>query len=420
MAKYLIEGGYPLKGKIRTAGNKNAILPCLAASLLTSEEIVLTNVPQILDVEVMLQILKEYGVKVKYLNPDTISLMADQLSSLTVNQKIIEKLRASVLLLGPLLARLGEVSLYHPGGDIIGRRSIQNHLEAFKKMGAEFSEDNSSYQGKLKDYNGGIIFLEETSVTATENILLCASFYEKVTIIKNAACEPHIVCLCELLNKMGAHIEGVGSNLLKINGCRKLRGVTHSIRPDHIETGTWIIASAVTGGEIEIENCLKEDLEMMTIYFRKMGINLSWKDQTTILIKPSKLKAIPKIDANIWPNFPTDLISPMIVLATKAQGRTLIHDWMYEGRMFFVDKLIRMGGNIVISDPHRVVVFGDSQLFGREIISPDIRAGIALVIAALCARGKSIIHRGELIERGYEKIAERLSILGAKIERVED
>lgn len=420
MSKFIIEGGIPLKGTIRTAGNKNAVLPCMVASLLTDEPVILENVPQIRDVAVMAEILINYGVAINGLGTNKLIIDASHLHHTQPDKKLIEKLRASVLLLGPLLSRLGKVALYHPGGDIIGKRSIDTHLWALEKLGAKFETKDELYIGKSGKLKGTEVFLDESSVTATENILLAASRADGETIIKNAACEPHIVCLTEMLTKMGAKIEGAGSNIIKITGQKKLRGVTQKIRPDHIETGTWIVVAAATGGEVEIENCVKEDLEMIITYFKRMNVNLTWKDKATLLVKPSKLKAIQKIDANIWPGFPTDLISPTIVLATQATGSTLIHDWMYEGRMFFVDKLIRMGANIVISDPHRVVVSGTSQLTGREIISPDIRAGMALVIAALCAQGKSSINRIELIERGYEKVEERLKKLGANIIKTEE
>jgi len=420
MAKYQITGGIPLKGKIKTAGNKNAVLPCMVAAVLTEETVILENVPRIRDVAVMAEILSNYGVKISGLETDKLTIDASQIYPAKPDKNLVEKLRASVLLLGPLLARIGEVALYHPGGDVIGKRSIDTHLWALEKLGAKFENKNELYCGKSSGLKGTEVFLDEASVTATENILLAAASAEGVTIIKNAACEPHVVCLAEMLSKMGAKIEGVGSNIIKIIGQKKLQGVTQKIRPDHIETGTWIIAAAATGGEVEIENCVKDDLEMIITYFSRMNVNLSWKDKTTLLVKPSKLKAIQKIDANIWPGFPTDLISPTIVLATQATGSTLIHDWMYEGRMFFVDKLIRMGANIVISDPHRVVVSGPTELTGREIISPDIRAGMALVIAALCSQGKSSINRIELIERGYEKVEERLKSLGANIEKVDE
>lgn len=420
MSKFIIQGGMPLRGKIKTAGNKNAVLPCMAAGLLTSEPVILENVPQIRDVEVMSRILQSYGVKIEKIEKDSLKLQSDKLTAVTVDQNIIEKLRASVLLLGPLLARFGEISLFHPGGDIIGKRSIDTHLQALKKLGAQFETRDELYIGKAAKLKGTEVFLDESSVTATENILLAASLSTETTVIKNAACEPHVVCLCEMLAKMGTDITGAGSNIITIKGSSTLHGTKHSIRPDHIETGTWIITAAATGSEIEIENCVQEDMEMITTYFNRMNVKLSWKNTTTLLVKPSKLKAIPKIDANVWPGFPTDLISPAIVLATQASGSTLVHDWMYEGRMFFVDKLIRMGANIVISDPHRVVVSGPTKLFGRDIISPDIRAGMALVIASLCAHGSSTIHRIELIERGYEKVDERLKKLGAKIEKVED
>lgn len=420
MSKFIIQGGIPLKGTIRTAGNKNAVLPCMVAAILTKEKVTLSNVPRIRDVSVMAEILENFGILIKGLGTDKLTIDASSIHPAQPEKSEVEKLRASVLLLGPLLARLGKVSLFHPGGDVIGKRSIDTHLWALGKLGAKFETQDELYLGRSKKLVGNEIFLDEASVTATENILLAASLSRGETIIKNAACEPHIVCLAQMLSKMGAKIEGVGSNIVKIQGQNKLNGVDHAIRPDHVETGTWIIAAVTTKGEVEITNCEKEDMEMITTYFTRMGVNLSWKNNSTILVKPSKLNAIPKIDANIWPGFPTDLISPTIVLATQALGSTLIHDWMYEGRMFFVDKLIRMGANIVISDPHRVVISGPTKLTGREIISPDIRAGMALVIAALCAEGKSSINRIELIERGYEKVEEKLTALGANIKKIEE
>lgn len=429
MAKFLINGGSALKGIISASGNKNAVLPLMAACLLTEHECVLENVPQIRDVLVMGEILEGLGAKVSGLGTSRISIHAQNITRISPDSKLTDKLRASVLLLGPLLGRMGKVELAHPGGDIIGKRSIDTHLFGFEQLGVMFENNHDLYKGSAGKLIGKRIFLDETSVTATENLLMAGAVANGTTVIKNAACEPHVICLGEMLQKMGAHITGLGTGTVIIEGIKELKGAKQKVRPDHIEAGTWAITAGATHGELAIENVIPEDMDMILTYFKRMNLSFSWKNEVTdknyhqentLLIKPSELKSIPKIDANIWPGFPTDLISPMIVLATQAKGTSLIHDWMYEGRMFFVDKLIRMGADIVISDPHRVVVSGPSKMSGRDIISPDIRAGIALVIAALCADGQSILHRVELIERGYEKVDERLRNLGASIERVEE
>jgi len=430
MAKFIIEGDIKLQGKIKTSANKNAVLPCMAATLLTDETCCLENVPLIRDVFAMADILKSLGAKINGLGTDTLEISTSNVTKTKIDECQAEKLRASVLLLGPLLARFKSVSLPHPGGDVIGRRSIDTHIAALKEMGANFTSQNFLYKGEVKDLTANRIFLDEASVTATENAMMAACLAKGNTVIKNAASEPHIICLAQFLKKMGADIEGEGTSIIKITGKKTLHKASHFIRPDHIEAGTWAILGALTGGVIEIQNVIPNDVDMILMYLSKMGVNYYWKENIkdegdyekphSLIIKKSIINATPKIDANIWPAFPTDLISPMIVLATQAKGTTLIHDWMYEGRMFFVDKLIRMGADIIISDPHRVVVTGPTKLTGREIISPDIRAGIALVIAALCSSGKSVIHRIELIERGYEKIEERLSNLGADIKREEE
>lgn len=430
MAKYIIEGGIPLKGKIRAAANKNAVLPAMAATLLTTKECVLENVPKIRDVEVMGDILKSLGAKVKGLGTNKLRICTKNAKGTVIDQKFAAKLRASVLLLGPLLAKFGKATLPHPGGDVIGKRSIDTHIGLLKELGAKIEQKDLIYNCSVKKLKGKRIFLDETSVTATENAMMAASLAEGVTVIKNAACEPHIVCLANFLRKMGAEIEGASTSIIKVKGKKSLHGTTHRIRPDHIEAGTWAIAAAATSSEIEIEEVIPNDVDMILMYLSKMGVDFEWRNKisqeedyekiNSLFIKKSKIISTNKIDANVWPAFPTDLISPMIVLATQAEGTTLIHDWMYEGRMFFVDKLIKMGADIIISDPHRVVVSGHKKLYGREITSPDIRAGIALVIAALCAEGKSIIHEVELIERGYQEVEQRLQNLGAKIKRVEE
>ena len=417
MAKFEILGGIPLKGKIKVAGNKNAILPAMAAALLTDEKITLTNVPDIGDVEVMAKLLEQLGCEVKGVGSGKLEICAKSIKSSNLDTDLVSQLRASILLSGPLLARTGKFSMRHPGGDIIGRRGVDTHLEALSTLGVRISEDDEAYSGKVSKFQSGKIFLSEASVTATGNTLMTASLTPGVTIIKNAASEPHVSDLANMLTKMGAKISGAGSNLLVAEGVEKLSGAEFEVGPDYIEAGTFAAAAAVTGGDVEIEGVNLDDMEMILIHLSKMGVNVT-PIGNSLKIAPSKLVAAAKIDSGLWPGFPTDLMSAMIVLATQADGVTLLHDWLYESRMFFVDKLISMGAQITICDPHRVLVYGPSKLRAQELDTPDIRAGIALVIAALAAEGKSLINRVELIDRGYEKIEERLSKLGAKIKRI--
>ena len=414
--KFEITGGVRLKGKIKVAGNKNAILPAMAAALLTDEKITLTNVPDIGDVEVMAKLLEQLGCEVKGVGSGKLEIRAKSIKSSNLDTDLVSQLRASILLSGPLLVRCGKFSMRHPGGDIIGRRGVDTHLEALSTLGVRISEDDEAYSGKVSKFQSGKIFLSEASVTATGNTLMTASLTPGVTIIKNAASEPHVSDLANMLTKMGAKISGVGSNLLVTEGMEKLSGTEFEVGPDYIEAGTFAVMAAVTGGDVEIEGVNLDDMEMILIYLAKMGVNFEMSGNS-LVIKSSKLTAAAKIDSGLWPGFPTDLMSAMIVLATQADGVTLLHDWLYESRMFFVDKLISMGGNVTICDPHRVLVYGPTKLRAQELDTPDIRAGIALVIAALAADGKSLINRVELIDRGYEKIDGRLSNLGAKIKR---
>lgn len=411
-----ITGGVRLKGKIRVAGNKNAVLPAMASALLTSEKVILTNVPEIGDVHVMAELLKQVGCEVKGAGTGRLEIKAMKIKSATLDPELISKLRASILLSGPLLIRTGKFSMRHPGGDIIGRRGVDTHLEALSTLGVRITRDGEAYSGMVGKFKSGKIFLLEASVTATENTLMVAALTQGVTIIKNAASEPHVSDLANMLIKMGAKITGIGSNLLAVEGVKQLSGTEFEVGPDYIETGTFAVAAAVTGGDIEIEGVNLDDMEMILIYLSKMGVNFEMSGNS-LVIKSSKLTAAAKIDSGLWPGFPTDLMSAIIVLATQADGVTLLHDWLYESRMFFVDKLISMGANVTICDPHRVLVSGPTKLRAQELDTPDIRAGIALVIAALAADGKSLINRVELIDRGYEKIDERLSKLGAKIKR---
>jgi len=340
-------------------------------------------------------------------------------NSTNIDSNLVSQLRASILLCGPLLAKFGEVSFGHPGGDVIGKRNIQTHLDALGNFGFAFSEENwLSYIGKKKSkIRSTEVYLEEASVTATENVLLLASNFPEKTTIKNAACEPHVASLCEMLAKMGARISGTGSNLLVVEGNKELRGTTHTMPPDNIEVGTFAIASAVTGGEVEIEGVQKEDLDPIIYFLSKIGLKMKF-EKGSLFVYPSKLKSVPKVTTGVWPAFPTDLMSCMIVLTTQADGVTLLHDWMYESRMFFVDKLMSMGAHVTIADPHRVLVYGPTKLKGQVLDTPDLRAGMALVVAALAAEGESVIDKIELVERGYEKIEQKLMALGAKIKRV--
>ncbi len=418
MARLIIEGGNKLQGKIKISGNKNAILPCIAAALLTQEELTLKNVPDISDVETMLQILEVLGVSVRR-NKNELKIKAADIKTYELPKELTSKLRASVLLAGPLLARVGQAKFFHPGGDIIGKRDISSHLEGFEKFGFEIHIEDREYHGKR---NGQIpkeveIFLDEASVTGTENLILTSVLGDSKITLKNCAEEPHVVDLCNLLIKMGAKIKGVGESTLIIEGVEKLSGAEFSVGFDYVELGTYAVATAVTGGEVILLNCSLKDMEPVINPLSKMGILLEQKDENSVLVAASEIKPVAELRVNIWPGFPTDLMSAFIVLATQAQGVSLLHDWMYESRMFFVDKLISMGANITIADPHRVLVYGPTQLKGRDLETPDIRAGMALVLAALIAKGKSIIHKAELIERGYGNVVEKLASLGASIKR---
>ncbi len=416
MARFEITGGTKLSGKVNIAGNKNSVLPIMAACLLTSDTCVLENVPNISDVEIMAKLMEIVGAKVTR-SSSKLTISCVHIKTQEFPNDLTEKLRASVLLLGPMLARTGLAKMGYPGGDIIGRRPLETHIQALESLGASIEKEDDFYTAKSKGFRGSTIFLQEASVTATENAILAAVTAEGETFIKRAASEPHITDLCQFLVKLGANITGIGSNFLKIEGVKKLRGTTHSIRPDHIEVGTFAILGAVTGGKLEISPVVKDDLDMILLTLSKFGVNLKVEEET-LTVTGGKLTAIEKVVTDVWPGFPTDLMAPTIVLATQAEGVTLLHDWMYESRMFFVDKLLSMGAKVEIADPHRVLVYGPAKLRGQRLDTPDIRAGIALVIAALTARGESQIERAELIERGYENIVERLSALGAKIKRV--
>ena len=417
MSRFIIEGNRNLSGEIRVAGNKNAALPIIAATVLTDEPCILENLPDISDVRSMLAILSDLGKSVEMLSAHKCQITGSVNKS-RLNDKLASTLRASILYLSVLLARTGEVEMVPPGGCVIGRRKVDQHFDALQALGVKVNIIEHGYRLILKHPKPNYVFLREASVTATENAMMLAAMMEGKTILDNAAGEPHVQDLAKVLVKMGAKIQGAGTNRLTITGTKKLKGFRHRIMPDHIEAGTFAIAAACTGGEVVIHDANRENLTIINLILDQMRVKLSFLDEKTLVIKPSKnIRAIPKVQVGVWPGFPTDLMSPMVVLATQARGTTLCHDWMYESRMFFVDKLVTMGAQIVQCDPHRVLVSGPTRLKGQEIVSPDIRAGIALVIAALIARGKSKIEKAELIDRGYEDIVPRFRKLGAEINR---
>jgi UDP-N-acetylglucosamine 1-carboxyvinyltransferase len=417
MARFLIEGGVPLRGEISVAANKNAVLPMMAACLLTDDDCYLDNVPAIADVSTMVDILRELGATVEPVDGNRLKINCSGVASYQPSERLVERLRASIVLMGPLLARCGRANMHHPGGDAIGTRSIRTHIQALRALGTEFDVRDDLYCGRASaPAQNRTIFLDEASVTATENAMLFAAAQPVTTIIRNAASEPHVANLACFLSRMGAEISGAGSNIVQVRGRNDLGGGTGDVWPDHVEAGTFAALAAATSGEVKIRNVVAEHLDMVLLILERMGVDFRLADGT-MDIRPGSLFAVSKIHTGIWPAFPTDLASIFIVLATQAEGMTLIHDWMYEGRMFFIDRLVQMGANIVLADPHRAVVSGPSALRGREFVSPDIRAGIALVMAALIASGQSTIDHIELIDRGYERIDERLRGLGARITR---
>jgi UDP-N-acetylglucosamine 1-carboxyvinyltransferase len=443
MEKFIIDGGIPLEGTLTPAGNKNAALPILAACLLTEEEVVVRNVPRIRDVDAMLAILSATGVRVQFLGQNDVSLCAasvDEASqsdeahwqhdavgtpAIEVDPELAEQIRASFLLAGPLLARFHRAVMPPPGGDVIGRRRLDPHLHAFSAMGAEISSERNIVLDAPHGLHPTDVFLDEPSVMATENALMAAALTPGTTIIGNAACEPHVQDLARMLVKMGADIQGIGSNLLTINGAERLLGAEHTIAPDHIEIGSFMALAGVTGGELRIKDARPADLLMVRLVFERLGLH-SEIDGDDIVV-PGGQKLIvrsdvgdykSKIQDGPWPMFPADLTSIAVALATQAEGSVLVHEWMFENRLVFTDKLVTMGADIVLCDPHRAIVTGPRRLRAERVESPDIRAGMAMLLAALCAEGRSEIGNIRQIDRGYERIDERLRALGARIERV--
>src|SRR4051812_19272932 len=447
---FVIEGGAPLAGRIRPEGNKNAALPLLAASLLTSEPVELDNVPRIRDVDAMLELLDDLGVEVAWTGANRVRLRAADVRTTALDVRLAERIRASLLLAGPLLARCGRVELPPPGGDVIGRRRVDTHLLAFEGLGATISVGQTYRIWAEGGLRGTELFLDEASVTGTENAIMAAVLAAGETTILNAACEPHVQDLCRLLVSMGADIEGIGSNGVRIRGQRALRGREHPassdhieggpvlglgagpggggehrVCSDHIEVGSFIGLAAVTGGDVTIEDCEIQDLRATLQAFARLGVQVEI-DGRDLRVPPNQELVVvddfgdqvAKIDSGVWPAFPADLTSIAVAVATQARGTILIFEKMFENRLFFTDKLVGMGAKIILCDPHRAVVTGPARLYGQRLSSPDIRAGMALLIGALCAEGQSVIGDVEQIDRGYERIDERLRELGAQIERV--
>jgi UDP-N-acetylglucosamine 1-carboxyvinyltransferase len=422
---FVIEGGCPLNGRIRAAGNKNGALPILAACLLTDEEIFLRNMPHILDVQTMMDLLVDLGVDVEWIGENDIRVQAADIVKTELDEELCSKIRASMLLAGPLLARAGRAVVPPPGGDVIGRRRVDTHIHALEQLGARVSA-NRRYDLQTDGLVGRELFLDEASVTGTENVVMAAVLARGETVIGNAACEPHVQDLCRFLVSLGAEIDGIETNVLRIRGVQSLHGGEWEIGPDHIEVASFIGLGAITSGEIVIDNCRPKDLVAIQPAFDRLGIRVESEggtirvpDGQELAIRDDIGGHIPKIDDGPWPAFPADLTSIAVTVATQAHGMVLIFEKMFESRLFFVDKLVGMGARIVLCDPHRVIVTGPAKLYGERLTSPDIRAGTAMLLAALCAEGISTIGNVREIDRGYERIDERLRALGARIERVE-
>jgi UDP-N-acetylglucosamine 1-carboxyvinyltransferase len=425
MQSFVIEGGRPLSGRVRASGNKNGALPILAASVLASDEVRLTNVPRIQDVETMVALLADIGADIEWMGANEIRIDPTGVSKTDLDPELCREIRASFLLAGPLLARFGRVTVPPPGGDVIGRRRLDTHIHAFQELGVEV-ELNGAYEMRTAGLRGKRMYLDEASVMGTENAVMAAVLAEGKTVVGHAACEPHIQDLCRFLVGLGANIQGIGSNVLHIEGVDELAGGEHRIGPEHVEVASFAALGALTGGDVTIEDVEPDDLIAIVPAFRKLGIRMEIEDRTVRVAPGQDLAVvddlggqIPKIESGIWPAFPADLTSIALTCATQAHGTVLIFEKMFESRLFFVDKLVSMGARIILCDPHRAVVTGPARLYGQRLESPDIRAGMALLIAALCAEGRSSIGNIGQIDRGYERIDERLRALGASVERAD-
>jgi UDP-N-acetylglucosamine 1-carboxyvinyltransferase len=437
MQKFVIDGGVPLSGTVVPAGNKNAALPCLAACALTEGEVLVRNVPRIRDVQAMLDLLEHLGASVTWRGPNDVAICAAGITAdAVVDEALAERIRASFLLAGPLLVRFGRAVMPPPGGDVIGRRRLDPHLDAFRALGARVGSDDAGNivltasdpsHSRFGGMRAGHVFMDEPSVMGTENALMAAALIPGETRIDNAASEPHVQDLARMLVKMGADIRGIGSNVMLVSGVKELGGTTHDIGPDHIEVGSFMAIAGVTGGEIRIKDTEPSDLRMIRLVFKRLGLDTVVEGADILVPGDQKLVVerdlgdhTCKVQDGPWPAFPADLTSIAVALATQSEGEVLVHEWMFESRLFFCDKLISMGANILIADVHRALVTGPRRLRGGRVESPDIRAGMAVLLAALCAEGRTEIGNISQIDRGYERIDERLRELGARIDRVDN
>jgi UDP-N-acetylglucosamine 1-carboxyvinyltransferase len=422
---FVIEGGHPISGRIRAAGNKNGALPILAATLLADEPVTLTNMPRIRDVDTMLDLLNDLGADAAWIGANDVRIDATGANKTTPDQRLCSRIRASFLLAGPLLARFGAAAMPPPGGDVIGRRRLDPHIHAFAELGADIRVGDL-YEMTTTGLRGANVFLDEASVMATENAVMAAVTTPGETVIRNAACEPHVQDLCNFLVSIGAHIEGIESNVLRIHGVERLGGGEWSVGPDHIEVGSFIGMAAITGGDVTIDGVRPRDLVSIIPAFGRLGVRVEVTEDCVhvparqqLIVQDDLGGMIPKIEDGPWPAFPSDLTSIAVTVATQAFGTVLMFEKMFETRLFFTDKLVSMGARIILCDPHRAVITGPAQLVGQRMESPDIRAGMAMLVAALCAQGESTIGAAHQIDKGYERIDERLRALGAQIQRVE-
>jgi UDP-N-acetylglucosamine 1-carboxyvinyltransferase len=423
---FVIEGSRRLSGTIRAAGNKNGALPIIAACLLADGPVTLSNVPRIRDVDTMLELLSDLGADASWIGPNDVSVDARGASKSAPDERLCSKIRASFLLAGPLLARFGRASMPPPGGDVIGRRRLDPHLHAFNELGAVMDLTGRLYELEASNLHGASVFLDEASVMATENTIMAAVLAEGQTVLGNAACEPHVQDLCRFLVSLGAQIDGIESNVLRITGVEQLTGGSWAIGPDHIEVGSFIGMAAITGGDVTIEGVRRQDLVSIIPAFGKLGVRVEVGEDTVhvptkqqLIVEDDLGGMVPKIEDGPWPAFPSDLTSIALTVATQAFGTVLMFEKMFENRLFFTDKLVSMGARIILCDPHRAVVTGPAPLLGQRMESPDIRAGMAMLLAALSAEGQSTIGAAHQIDKGYERIDERLRTLGAAIERVD-
>ena len=426
MDKFIIEGGKPLNGEVVPAGNKNAALPLVAACLLTEEPVILRNVPRIRDVEVMRHLIESLGAQVDELDDTSWRITARELRPADLDPDLCRRIRASILVAGPMLARVGDFKLPPPGGDVIGRRRLDTHILAFQALGVEVQYDRG-FTFRSGGLHGADFLMDEASVTATENAIMAAVTAKGDTIIRNAASEPHVQELCHFLNGLGAQIEEIGSNTLHIHGVSRLHGGEFTIGPDYLEVISFVGAAAVTHGSVRVKNAGVNNLGMIGHVFERMGVRWDVEGDDLVVPANQELKvipdmdgAIPEVKTNVWPAFPTDLISIAITVATQASGSIMFHDWMFSGRMYFTDKLVGMGAKIILCDPYRCLIQGPNHLYGENLESPDIRAGMSLLLAALAAKGTSTVRNIGQIERGYQDVDKKFLALGAKLERVKE